>query len=365
MVKIWDGRSPGTDSVMTFSVGEPVEKVLPFSHTSGQQQQMDGTTATNVIVAAGEKICVLDLVAGRAREVLVNHQRTVTSLALASGGTRLVSGGLDGHVKIFDTTEWKVVAGFKYPSPVLSVAVIPVGNDLEDRHLAVGMQSGLLSIRTRLAGQQKVLARAKEKEMKALIEGKIDEHDRKVKKLRQGDKKRLRGRDFTGEGADIVIEGNVRGKIRNQSKWETALRKGHWAVSLDMLLHSPVEKQQKLSISNNNTLDKRAMLTLLTALHHRSALRTALSGRDEETLVPLLRWITKNINDPRHVKLLSAVALQIIDIYAPQLGGDDRGEHSIDSLIASLHRRVKHAVEMATVAGATGGMLDFLNIGAC
>ena len=334
-VRVWDARSGG--QVMAFAFADPVECVLGLE---------DGGT---VVAGAGEKIGVLDLTAARPREVLRNHQKTVTCLSLASKGTRVVSGGLDGHVKVFDTSDWKVVAGFKYPSPVLSVGVIPAGASREDRHLAVGLQSGLLSIRTRLTGVQKATAREKEKEMKALAEGTIDDFDRKNKKktLRQGDKKRLRGRDFTGEGADIVIDGNVRGKIRNQSKWETALRKAHWAEALNILL---VQERP----------DKQDLLTLLTALRHRSALRVALQGRDETTLGPLLRWVIRHINDPRHVKLLADVALHVLELYGDQLGGDDRSDGSIDGLVAALHRKVRHAFEMAKMAEVTAGMLDFV-----
>ena len=322
---------------MAFAFADPVECVLGLE---------DGGT---VVAGAGEKIGVLDLTAGRSRDVLRNHQKTVTCLGLAAKGTRVVSGGLDGHVKVFDTKDWTVVAGFKYPSPVMSVGVIPAGADQEDRHLAVGLQSGLLSIRTRLSGTAKAVAKEKEKEMKALVEGKIEEFDKKKKRLRQGDKKRLRGRDFTGEGADIIIDGANRGPIRNQSKWETALRKGQWADSLTLLLAQP-------------SLDKQALLTLLTALRHRSALRPALAGRDEATLAPLLAWLTKNINDPRYARLLADVALNALDLYATQLGSDDRSDGSIDGLVAALHRRVRHAVEMAKTAQATGGMLDFVGV---
>ena len=39
---------------------------------------------------------VLDLVAAKPIHLLRNHQKTVTALALASGGRRVVAGGLDG-----------------------------------------------------------------------------------------------------------------------------------------------------------------------------------------------------------------------------------------------------------------------------
>ena len=101
----------------------------------------------------------------------------MTSLCLASDSSRLVSGGLDGHLKIFETTGWNVVSGSKYPSPILSLSVIPSASN-EDKHLAVGLQSGILAIRTRLSGQQKARERERAKEMTALLAGTIEEHDK-------------------------------------------------------------------------------------------------------------------------------------------------------------------------------------------
>lgn len=224
-VRLWDPRIRGK-AVMVFKHAAAVESVLPLP------------SGTTLLAAAENTISVLDLVAGRPLQLLRNHQKTVTSLALANNGERVLSGGLDGHVKVFETTGWNVVAGFKYPSPILSLDVISSGTEREDKHLAVGMENGLLSLKTRLSGQQKVVARERAKEMKALMEGKIEEYDRK--KRGKGWEKRLRGRDFTGEGADIVIDGNDRGKIKNMSKWETALRKGQYEKALDLVLETRV-----------------------------------------------------------------------------------------------------------------------------
>ncbi|KAJ9625014.1 U3 small nucleolar RNA-associated protein 15 [Taxawa tesnikishii (nom. ined.)] len=316
-VRLWDSRTSGR-SVMVFKHAAAVESVLPMP------------SGTTVLASADNQISVLDLVAGRPMELLRNHQKTVTSLALASDATRVVSGGLDGHVKIFETTGWNVVAGFKYPSPVLSLSVVGSGANREDKHLAVeGAGKGA------------------EREMQALMAGTIEEYDKKRAKRRGGDKRRTRGRDFTGEGADIVIDGNARGKIKNQSKWETALRKGQYAQALDLVLNAPNFYQPN-------------MLTLITALRHRSALRTALKGRDETSLQPILKWLVKYIGHPRYLKLTNDVALVVLDLYAGQMGESPE----IDGLIAQLHRRVRHCTELAQTAWATQGMFDLLMAGA-
>ncbi|KAI4960333.1 hypothetical protein J4E86_001955 [Alternaria arbusti] len=329
-VRLWDSRVGGK-AVMVFKHAAPVETVLPMP------------SGTAVLAAADNVISVLDIVAAKPIHMLRNHQKTVTALSLANNGERLLSGALDGHVKVFETTGWNVVGGMKYPSPILSLSVIP--NQKEDRHIAVGMQSGLLSIKTHLSGEQKVQAREREKEMKALMEGKIEEYDRSKKRKRgKGWEKRIRGKDFTGESADIVIEGNARGKITAGQPWAHALRKGMYAQALDMVLESKDANARSQS------------LTLLTALRHRSALRTALSNRDSVTLQPILRWCIKNVSDYRITRLTTDVALVVLDLYADQLGRSEE----VDDLIMALMQRVKVTVEASQDAWKVRGMLDML-----
>ncbi|PWY90924.1 small nucleolar ribonucleo protein complex subunit Utp15 [Aspergillus heteromorphus CBS 117.55] len=331
-VRLWDPRVENR-SAMTFKMGAAIETVLPMP------------TGTTVLAAADNKIAVLDIVAGKPLHMIQSHQKTVTSLALASNGERLLSGALDGHLKVFETTGWNVVSGSKYPSPILSLRAITSGVAQEDKHIAVGMQSGLLSIKTRLSGQQKIKDKERRKEMQALLEGKLEEHDRKVAKQKKargsGWERRLRGRDFVGEGVDIVIDGQDRKKRKKEQSWEHDLRKARYSAALDAVLSST---------------DKTAQLTALTALRHRSALRASLQNRDEVTLQPVLQWVHKNIMEPRLVKLSVEVAMNVLDIYSGNLGQSAQ----IDKMVERLHRRVREEVEMAHQASQTKGMLDML-----
>ncbi|KAK4692632.1 U3 small nucleolar RNA-associated protein 15, partial [Lecanoromycetidae sp. Uapishka_2] len=327
-VKLWDPRTPSA-AVMTFKHSAPVEDILPMP------------SGTTILAAADNQVSVLDLVAARPLQLLKNHQKTVTSLCLASNNTRFVSGGLDGHLKIFETTAWNVVAGSKYPSPILSLCVIGSGTARDDRHLAVGMQNGTLSIKTRLSGPQKVKERERQKEMQALIEGKSEELDqKKAKKKSKGWEKRFRGQDFTGEGADIVIEGRTKRNSKPKI-WETLLRKGKYASALDAVLE---------------TSDLPSQVTLLTALRHRSATRTALAGRDDVSLQPIFKWVCKYITNPRYVKVCVDLGMLILDLYAANMGESPE----IDRLMARLHRGVRLEVERSQRAWQTEGMIGML-----
>jgi U3 small nucleolar RNA-associated protein 15 len=327
-VKLWDPRSPST-AVMTFKHAAPIESVLPMS------------SGTTILAASDNEISVLDIIAGRPLQIIKNHQKTVTSLCIASNGARLVSGGLDGHVKVFETTGWNVVAGSKYPSPILSLAVISSVRGGDDHHLVVGMQSGILSIKTRLSGQQKVKEKERQKEMQALIDGTIEELDKKkAKKRPRGWEKRLRGRDFTGEGADIVISGTTP-RRKKPKQWEELLRKGNYGPALDLVLEER---------------DPVAIMTLLTALRHRSAMKTALAGRDDVALLPILKWICTYIKTPRYVTICVDIGMLILDLYSPHMGESQQ----VDALMRRLHQRVQLEVERAQQAWHTTGMLDML-----
>ena len=74
--------------------------------------------------SAGPILRVWDLVAGgRCIRALSNHQKTVTALAFDGSASRLLTGGLDQMVKVYDVSSYKVVHTMRYPASVLCLAV--------------------------------------------------------------------------------------------------------------------------------------------------------------------------------------------------------------------------------------------------
>lgn len=329
-VRLWDPRTPtSSSSVMMFSHHAPIEDVLPLA------------SGTTVLASAGNQISVLDLVAAKPRHVITNHQKTVTSLAIASNGSRVVSASLDGHVKIYETTGWNVVAGAKYPSPILAVRVITAGASGDDRHLAVGMQSGVLSLRTRLTGHEATRQREREKEMKALLAGTIATHD-KAKSKKEKRTAAIERLDMVGEGTDVVIANDL-SRPKREPTWQKHLRHGKFREALDGVL-DPTSKNH----------DSWTVLTVLMALRHRSALRSALEGRNEVTLQPIFKWVLSHIVDSRYMSVWMDTAMHLLDLYAEF--ADDSAE--LDATFAALGRRVTRELERAKKAIETSGMID-------
>ncbi|POS84274.1 hypothetical protein EPUL_003403 [Erysiphe pulchra] len=328
-VRLWDPRISGK-ATMIFKHTAPVEDVI--SMPSG----------TQITAAAGNQISVLDIIAGKPLQILKNHQKTVTSLCLASDGTRLVSGGLDGLVKVFETTGWNNVYGSKYSSPVLAVSVVNAGVNREDRHIVVGLQSGIMSIKTRLSGQEKVKQRDRDNEMQALIDGTLENHDKKSRKRKRGIGKEAKDKYSICEGADVVIEGQEQRRRKAEETWERDLRQGKYSKALDQIL--------------DNKLPSITVLSVLQHLRHRSALRSALEGRDEITLRPIFKWVSNRLIDPRYVSICTDVSLLLLDIYSRHVADSIE----LENMIRALHQRARLEVTWAQQACQISGMLKLL-----
>ncbi|PHH62953.1 hypothetical protein CDD80_1300 [Ophiocordyceps camponoti-rufipedis] len=325
-VKLWDPRVPSS-AVMTFSHADPVESVLPLPSTA------------TVLAAASSDVSVLDLVAARPRCILSNHQKTVTSLALASAGRRLLTGGLDGHVKILDTSDWKLVTSIKYPSPILALLVAPSPSDPDtDRHLAVSMQSGDVSIRTRRSGPEAARDRQRQLEMAALLAGKPTPRD--TSKPKHPEKAPV-------PETDVVIA-NPNRKRRREPLSHRLVRQGLYGRALDHALNISSPKY-----SPHNAL------SVLDALRHCNGMREALHCQDESRLLNMLTWLIRNVFSPPLVSVCVELALHLVDQHADMIASSDL----LTRKFRQLRRKVKAQVKLAERACQLEGIVESFMLG--
>ncbi|KAJ2800319.1 U3 small nucleolar RNA-associated protein [Coemansia furcata] len=239
---------------------------------------------------------------GKYLTTMGNHEKTVTSLCMDSSGGRLLAGSLDHHVKVYDVQSFKMVYNISYPAPVLSVALSP-----DNTMLAVGMTSGVFSLRKRTVGVKEQAADAAAQQAKRMPRAGTTAFF-------------LRGSANKGADDDLRIEQKRR---KGLADYDQFLRKFEYARALDAVL------------SNNRT--GLTVVSLLQELVHRDGLNTALAGRDELSLDPIVRFVVKFIDHPRYTSVLIKVTEVLLDIYGDLLHQSGR----IAELLGRLRVKVR------------------------
>ena len=305
-VKLWDMRQSG--SVMTMNHGAPVESLLIYPNGGA------------VISSGGPVIKVWDILSGgRCMHTLGNHQKTVTSMCFDGSASRLVTGSLDQHVKIYDVQDYKVVHSVKYPAPILSVGLSP-----DDTHLAAGMSNGLLSIRQR---QIKSSEKAIKKQNQDYI--------------RAGTYKYfMRGQSNTAAKDDFVVEHTKRQRLK---KYDQFMKVFQYSNALDEVLRVSIQTPVVVA-------------AVLQELIHRDGLKQAITGRDDVSLEPLMRFLIRNIHHPRFTNLLVDVSEAVIDCYTRVFGQSPL----IDDLLSRLTVKVKQEIQLQKDLIETMATLDML-----
>lgn len=314
LVKCWDARvKPGEDgtraSFLTLDHGAPVEALLYFP--SG-----------NILVSAGgTTMKVWDVLGGGAGSQNLlhtssHHLKPITSMCLDGSASRLLTGSLDCHVKVLDVASFQVTYALKYASPVLGVALSP-----DNGCLAVGMNDGILGIRHRrepppedAAGSRPTLQHA------------------------GSHRWQLRGKNLGAQGGDLVVVHKKKPKLRPYDKYLKAFQ---FQAALNAVL------EMKTSV---------VTMSLLEDLNARGALQVALSGRNEETLAPLLEFLMKNINNPHYSHMLVDLTNRVLDMYTPILGQSE----VIDELFVKLRAKIASEVKLQKELQALTGMISLI-----
>lgn len=113
-LRLFDARTGAAEMVMgSAEKGQaPVEDVLLFP------------SDTLALSSSGPILRVWDLVAGgRCLRALSNHQKTITCMTFNGNASRLLTGGLDQMVKVYDVSSYRVVHTMRYSAPLLCLAM--------------------------------------------------------------------------------------------------------------------------------------------------------------------------------------------------------------------------------------------------
>lgn len=337
-VKLWDGRENGsTHASMTLDHGSPVEDVawLP--------------SGSLLVSVGGQDVCVWDVLSGgKLLQRLRCHQKTIMSAFVAPDGgpppvleaaafregrasamartaPRLLTGSLDGHVKVHELDTFSVTHTAKYPGPVLSVAMSPDANAL-----AVGCANKLLSIRRRNKPRASALdapgSGGGGEATRARGGFKVGAGGlRKPRRLDAGSYQYfIRGMNEKAAEGDAKVLRRRRARL---AAHDHALRRFRYGEALDAALAGGRAE---------------VVGAVLEEIGRRGGIRSALTGRDADTLAPVLKFIARHVSNPRHTRQLLGVMARVLDIY----GGEVGASPAVDGTLRLIRERVAAALRL-------------------
>lgn len=290
-IRVFDTRS--TSTITEMNHGNPIESVLMLP---------SGIVAS----CGGTEIRLWDILnGGKLITKISQHHKTVTCLRMTSDGRRLLSGGLDRHVKVYDIANYNVVHSMRYPNSILSMGI-----SKNDEFLVCGMVDGMVSIQ-RMESEEKTTQRGDE--------------DKKV---------------FEPRHVDVVVQEPERPLV---SKYETSLRKFEYSKALDQVL---------LTYVANKTPE--VTVAVIHELMRRKGLTRALSHRSHASLAKILRFLIRYISDYRFTRVLIDATNILLDCYSNQFQEIIVSDlaPAFSTLLKKLKQEERVTYECLQVAGA-------------
>ena len=274
----------------------------------------------------------------------------------------MLSGGLDQLIKVYDLQEFAVTHTMSCDSPVLSIAMTVRCVALAAvvcRFLSVRQPTHSMSLLCGSVGwcaqpdgrnlltSHVSCALVMKRRSVGLAEAKHSE--RKKQKFRAGTYRYfMRGQLDTAEEAkdradptDVIVEARRRKRL---APFDRYLRQFQYHRALDAAL---------------TTDSLPVVCSVVDELRQRSGLDIALQGRDEDTLEPLLRFLTKHVCDYRWGRILVPLADQVLRMYASVVGQSP----SIDALLFSMRSRIREELHLHRLLYGVIGQLEKLIAG--
>lgn len=330
IVRIYDTRenstinteeNVGTKPIFSLNHDQPVEDIIAMSQTQ-------------LVTAGGNNFKVWDLTNRAKLYERGNFNKTVTHVQYLQDfqspmNSALIASSLDGHVKVFDPqNNFNVKFGWKFSSPVLNFALSPSNAtaDKDNRHLVVGMSSGLLAIRTKKRSIDS------KKPASSVVSNKSNNFQRMMK-----------GKQYDGNMEQLIhLDTNTKPKRRTRA-FEKCLNKFKWSEALDCAFVPGMAKE--------------LTLTILDELRKRGKIRVALYNRDEVTLEPLLNWCLKAIEDVRSCAIVADWIAVVLELY-----GNNLLENSsvLQEIMLDLRKKIRLEINNAKEAQKIDGMLQLL-----
>ncbi|KAL5258686.1 hypothetical protein ACHWQZ_G009224 [Mnemiopsis leidyi] len=290
---------------------------------------------THILSAADDKtLRCWDLPTGEEILCMKGHDDYIRSAATVSMCPDIwFSGSYDHTVKMWDKRSGECTLTLDHGSPVESIVVLPSGG------IAISCGSNKIKVwdvhrsgtqLTTLSNHQKTITcLALDFSNTRLLSSSLDHQ------VKMYDLSTYKVTHSIKYSAPVLAVGTttdaVSGKATKRKKlsqYDLHLKRFQYREAFDHVM------------SSRHSPD--IVVSVVLELFRRDAVKRVLSGRDEETLQPVLTFLVNHVTNPRHCSVLCDLAHILADLYSPVLGMSP----AIDKLFEKLNKRLKFELKV-------------------
>ncbi|XP_073063378.1 protein SLOW WALKER 1 [Primulina eburnea] len=325
-VRIWDVRVSNAGSVMELNHEKPVESVIYLP--SG------GLVAT----AGGNFVKIWDVIGGgKLLYSMESHNKTVTSICLGKIGKetveeaeqyRILSVSLDGYMKVFDYSKFKIVHSMRFPNPLLSVGI-----SLDCSTRVIGTSNGIMYI-----GRRKVKAESEKVGDLLGFEAADDGKNRRI--LRPSYFRYFhRGQNEKPSEEDYLIKRPKKVKVAEHDK----------------LLKKFRHKEALVTALNGKNPEN--IVAVMEELIARKKLLKCVSNLDNDELGLLLGFLQKYSTMPRHGGLLMRLANKVVELRYEDIRSSEQLRVHVRNLKRDVEEELRIQQSLLQIQGIISPML--------
>mmetsp|Transcript_8645 Transcript_8645/g.17532 ORF Transcript_8645/g.17532 Transcript_8645/m.17532 type:complete len:322 (+) Transcript_8645:1113-2078(+) len=283
--------------------------------------------------AGGPCVSLWDIsMSGRKLMLLESHAKAVMNLGMDGSGTRLLSGGLDGCVKVTSMSTFEIEYTFSFNGQVLAISL-----GINGDRVAAGLSSGEVVIRQRSRVINEDPPRRNQDVSEYILGLSLGGSTGKRERTTPfpGTKRYFeRGNAEAADEGENVAWSAPKPRFRVHDK---LLRSFQYSAALDSVL---------------GQLHPATTCTVLEELILRDGLVFALRGRTGARLTPLIVFLSQNITTPFYTRLLVSVTFSFLEICAPQLGSlDENSQKQLGKLRQTVRDEIELQKELQRLLG--------------
>jgi len=320
LVRFWDLRIHNNIPSNKFEVGEPVESLYSIPNTD------------LLVSAAGESLFVFSTRANKILKKMSHHKKKISLVTGSVEGGRIISGGADGNLNIYETQNFELTYQKKLKKPITAFALSPRGEDF-----AVGHSTGKMKLYRRKGNEE-----FKIEEGESTLGKYLDAVNKRKVTKKQGRSMWFKrtSESFGPEVHNLIIKPSKRRRLQLHDK---ELKKLNYEASLQSVLETDTSS---------------LIATLLDDLWQRGAIDIAIEGLKVNSLERVIKFVIEHVQDPDLTRLAIHTGDLLLQLHGNEICINQRAFSKFEELRTAVENEIQFLADLTPILGSTSALLN-------